>query len=83
MEKITATVRVTDLNVRPFDYEVEGKVEVGESVVIKASGHWKSDTANPEVCDQFPVSLHMTVYPGHGIVPALGDNLSIAVERSN
>jgi hypothetical protein len=83
MEKITATVRVTDLNVRPFDYEVEGKVEVGESVVIKAFGHWKSDTANPEVCDQFPVSLHMTAYPGHGIVPALGDNLSIAVERSN
>lgn len=83
MEKITARVRVTDLNVRPFDYEVEGKVEVGESVVVKASGHWKSDTSNPEVFDQFPISLHMTVYPGCGIIPALGDNLSITVERGN
>lgn len=83
MKKVTATVRVTNLNVQPFEYEVEGNIEVGESVVIKASGHWKSDTANPEVCDQFPVSVHMTVYPGHEIIPALGDNLSVTVERGN
>lgn len=91
MEKVTASVRVTNLNVQPFAYRrdcsrgSEGEMMVGgESVVLKASGFWESPNAaaNAEP-DLYPVSVHITVYPGHGIIPALGDALTITVERSN
>jgi hypothetical protein len=83
MEKITAEVRVTNLNVQSFAYK-DGKGEMigGESVAIKASGYWIDSPEDREGVDHYPISLHMIVYPGHGIIPALGDNLSITVERN-
>ena len=88
MEKITAEVRVTNLNVQPFAYRQdcsrgsEGEMMIGgESVVLKASGFWEDkNSAEPQ---HYPVSVHITVYPGHEIIPALGDTLKITVERGN
>ena len=87
MEKVTAEVRVTNLNVQPFAYRrdcsrgSEGEMMMGgESVVLKASGFWENTSAPPGT-DLYPVSVHLTVYPGHGIIPALGDTLKVTVER--
>lgn len=77
MVQITAEVRVTSLKVQPFAYK-DGKGELvgGESVEMRASGFWVSDEG-----DHFPVSLHATVHPGHGVVPALGDCVTLTIER--
>jgi hypothetical protein len=91
METITAEVRVTNLNVQPFAFRrdcsrgSEGEMMVGgESVVLKASGFWEDSSPETETKpDQYPVSVHLTVYPGHGIIPVLGDTLKITVERGN
>ncbi|MFL6427896.1 MAG: hypothetical protein ACJ71S_06600 [Acidobacteriaceae bacterium] len=79
MEKITTELRVTTLKVQPFAYK-DGKGEMvgGESLEMRAAGFWVDDNG-----DHFPASLHVTVYPGHGIVPAIGDCVSISVERSH
>jgi len=77
MEKITAEVRVTTLRVQPFSYK-NGKDEPigGESLEMRAAGFWVSDSG-----DHFPVSLHATVYPGHGVVPSIGDCVTVSIER--
>jgi hypothetical protein len=77
MEKITAELRVTTLKVQPFSYkDGNGEMVGGESVELRAFGFWEQDE------DHFPVSLHMVVYPGHEVVPAIGDCVKISVERS-
>jgi hypothetical protein len=77
MEKITAELRVTTLKVQPFSYR-DGKGEMvgGESLEMRAAGFWIDDIQN-----HYPVSLHATVYPGHGVVPAIGDCVRVTVER--
>ena len=81
MEKVTAEIRVTGLKVQPFAYK-DGKGEMvgGESLEIRAAGFW-IDEGNHQSPNLYPVSLHMTVYPGHGVVPAIGDCVKISVER--
>ena len=76
MEKITAEIRVTSLKVQPFSYK-DGKGEMvgGESLEMRAAGFWV------DAGDHFPVSLHLTVYPGHGVVPAIGDCVVVSVKR--
>jgi hypothetical protein len=78
MEKVTAEIRVTGLKVQPFAYK-DGKGEMvgGESLEMRAAGFWVDERTG----DHFPASLHMTVYPGHGVVPAIGDCVKISVER--
>jgi len=80
MEKVTANIRVTGLKVQPFAYK-DGKGEMveGESLEMRAVGFWVDEKTK----DHYPVSLHMTVYPGHSVVPAIGDCVKISVERSN
>ena len=80
MEKVTAEIRVTGLKVQPFAYKNGIGQEVGgESLEMRAAGFWVDEKTQ----DHYPVSLHMTVYPGHGVVPAIGDCVKISVERSN
>lgn len=78
MEKITTELRVTTLKIQPFSYK-DGKGEMvgGESMEMRASGFWADDQGN-----YFPASLHIVVYPGHGVVPAIGDSVKISVERT-
>jgi hypothetical protein len=86
MDKVTAEIRVTGLKVQPFAYK-DGKGEMvgGESLEMRAAGFWVSEGTKDgyPILDHFPVSLHMTVYPGHGVVPAIGDCVKISVERSS
>ena len=79
MEKITAELRVITLKVLPFPYR-DGKGEGvgGESLEMRATGFWVDESEN-----HYPVSLHATVYPGHGVVPAIGDCVKVSVERSS
>ena len=78
MEKVTAEIRVTGLKVQPFAYK-DGKGEMvgGESLEMRVAGFWVDDETN-----HYPISLHMVVYPGHGVVPMIGDCVKISVERS-
>jgi hypothetical protein len=77
MEKITAEVRVTTLKVQPFAYkDNNGGLIGGESLEMRAAGFWVSDNG-----DHYPVSIHATVYPGHGVVPAIGDCVIVSIER--
>ena len=77
MARITAEVRVTSLKFQPFAYK-DGKGELvsGESLEMRAGGFWISDDG-----DRYPVSLHVTVHPGHGVVPAIGDCVTVSIER--
>lgn len=78
MDKLTAEIRVVSLKVLPFSYK-DGKGEMvgGEVLEMKATGFWVDEEKN-----HYPASLHVSVYPGHGVVPAIGDNVKISVERS-
>jgi hypothetical protein len=78
MDKVTAEIRVTGLKVQPFAYKNGIGQEVGgESLEMRAAGFWIDEKTG----DHYPTSLHMTVYPGHGVVPAIGDCVKISVER--
>lgn len=79
MENIISTeIRVTSLKIQPFAYK-DGKGEMvgGESMEMRAEGFWVSENG-----DHFPASLHLTAYPGHGVIPAIGDCVSISVQRT-
>lgn len=65
--------RVTSEIVKPFDFGFENPVKGGEVVEIRATGFWSEFN--------FPVSIHMTVYPGCEVLPPLGDHLKVTVER--
>lgn len=80
-DRIETEVRVTALKVLPFAYK-DGKGEGigGESMEMRAAGFWVLEQPNG-VKDHFPISLHLTVYPGHVVIPAIGDCLRVSVER--
>ena len=80
MDKVAAEIRVTGLKVQPFAYlDGKGGAVGGETLEMRAAGFWVDEDTK----DHYPVSLHMTVYPGHGVVPAIGDCVKISVERSS
>jgi hypothetical protein len=81
MEKITAALRVTDLNAKPFVCAVENGIARGQLVTVKASGYLPNSLQDVEGIRYCPISLHMVVRAEEGSVPAIGDNLSITVER--
>jgi len=83
MDKVTAEIRVIALKVQPFSYK-DGNNEMvgGESLEMRAAGFWVSEEPDTPA-NHYPVSLHMTVYPGHGVVPVIGDCVKISVERSS
>lgn len=73
-QKITAELRVIGCAIKPFAYGED----VGEVVVVKAEGEWLSEfPPHPK----YPVSLHITVYPGCGAIPVTGDKIRITVEQ--
>jgi len=74
MESITAKLRVTNLNIKPFTYGLEHE---GECLELRASGTW-SDSQ-----DQFPISLHFTVFPGCGVAPMVGDHVVVTIARED
>ena len=77
MEQMTAYPRVVAEQIKPFEYASAsgGKSIIGEVVEIKAVGVWGDA--------DFPVSVHITVPPGCGITPFMGDCLKIVVSRDD
>lgn len=51
-----------------------------EVLEIKAKGYWKESGAM-QSSSSWPVSLHITVYPGCSVIPVTGDHLKITIER--
>jgi hypothetical protein len=77
MEKITTELRVVSCVIKPFMY---GGERMGEAMEVRASGFWEpSDSSD----GPYPASLHITVYPGCGVVPMIGDSVKITIERGN
>lgn len=77
--KVLTELRVLSCVMKPFSYGVPDPnepwtVEVGEVNVVKAIGTWGE-------C-KWPVSLHITVPPGCGVIPHLGNGIKITVERA-
>jgi len=79
-DRIEAEVRVKSCTIKPFDYSNNGSpLKVGECLEIKAEGFWvPKDLIDTPM---YPLSLHFTVYPGCGVVPVIGDNIQVTVER--
>ena len=46
----------------------------------KAQGSWKSDN-NPKYVTSHPISLHFSAYPEDGIIPGVGEKLTVTIER--
>lgn len=93
-QKIVADLRATSEVVKQFDYvsKVSGVgVVAGEVVELKASGTWtgvevdddldSSGTTGVSHSHDFPVSLHVTMYPGCPVLPVLGDRVRVTIER--
>lgn len=78
MESIKAEIRVTTQKVQPFSYK-DGKGEMigGESLEIRAVGFWTDTDGN-----HYPVSLHIACYPGHPVIPFIGDCIAVSVSRA-
>jgi hypothetical protein len=69
IEEIVAHLRVTSQIIKPFQYsDTPGEVEE-----VKAVGVWGEHN--------WPISLHITVYPGCGVIPIFGDDLQVTVTR--
>lgn len=77
MEKITALLRVESGAIKPFTFRAQcNTAQVGEAMEFKSSGSW-SDAGYP---DAYPVSFHITVPIGVGVIPVTGDFLKITIE---
>ena len=77
-EKIVTNLRVKSCVIKSFAYDVD---RIGEVVEVKAEGLWAStEQLQPSTTD-LPISLHITVYPGCGAIPWIGDNIQITIER--
>lgn len=80
-DKIVANLRVISCHIKPLLFNgLEG-----ESLEVKANGNWISNKINPAyVCENisYSVSVHFTAYPGCGVIPALGDNIKVTIERA-
>lgn len=80
-EKIETELRVKSCTIKPFSYSPESiEATPGEVLEIKAEGFWHSDLSDTK-SPRYPMSLHFTAYPGCGVVPVIGDNIQITVER--
>jgi hypothetical protein len=79
-EKIEVVLRVKSCVIKPWQYNRLDPP--GECLEIKAEGGWVP-TADVVTGPggELPVSLHITVYPGCGVVPVIGDCVQITVER--
>jgi hypothetical protein len=55
-------------------------INQSEVVEIKAQGSWSS--SSPDSSAEYPISLHITTYPGCAVVPSIGDNIRITIERA-
>ena len=53
--------------------------QAAEVVQVKAVGEWAPETIAPAIL--YPISLHLTVYPGCGAIPVIGDEIRIAISR--
>ena len=71
IEEIVARPRVHRETIAPFKYP-QGE---GEVVEIRADGVWGEFS--------WPISVHITVPPGCGVVPPMGDCLKIVVTRDD
>lgn len=84
-EKIVAKLRVTSCAINePKPNRAVASTPGdprGETVEIRASGHWASQENKTALDIMYPLSLHMTVYPGCGAIPVIGDDVLITIER--
>jgi hypothetical protein len=96
-EKITTELRVESCTIKPPIRVLLGakfaKPKLGDSEVLemRASGLWCSgfDVAAGENESshyvegsiEYPVSLHITMYPGCPAIPVVGDNIRVTIER--
>ena len=71
-EKLTARLRVISCTIRQ-DSTLDRSP--GEKLEVKASGLWKSENGK----DSYPVSVHLTVYPGCPAIPAIGDDIEVVI----
>lgn len=76
----TATMRVKSLKVMPWPYATgapEGETQTfyGEAVMVQSEGKIILDTGT------YPISIHMTVPPGCGLVPPFGDDYRVIIQR--
>ena len=77
---ITTNLRVKSCVIKPF--HLGDKTYAGDLIEIKADGVWSSDEdAAREI--EYPVSLHLHVYPGCSVVPFIGDDVTITIKRRN
>ena len=82
-EKIVATLRVKSCVIKRSTY-VDGNLgqTTGEILEVKAEGLWNPSESEKAVFKtDYPVSLHVAIYPGCGAIPMIGDNIKITVER--
>lgn len=83
-EKIMAYPRVMSEKLDGHEYcgkLIDGKKNLsapskwGEVVEIRAVGHWGEH--------QLPISVHLSVPPGHPVLPFMGDCLKIVVSADD
>lgn len=81
-EKITAVLRVTGCTIddRGSLTARQAASIPGEVVEMKASGYWVPEYT--QGAPKYPASLHITVYPGCGAIPVVGDHIKVTVERA-
>jgi hypothetical protein len=72
-DRIAAELKVTSCAVKA--YPLVG-VQDAEVIEIKAQGEWKEGDY------KYPISLHVTTYPGMGVIPPIGDTIRVTVERT-
>lgn len=75
MEKIVARLRVERM-------EIEDRQVIGDQVVnIRANGRWDNQERLPNgILVEYPISVHLSTFPGCGAVPVMGDKIQITIE---
>lgn len=85
-DKVVAYTRVTRQEIKTqsvslISSDLLSSRVSSEVVEIRASGIWTEPcTAGG---DQYPISLHLTAYPGCPVIPFNGDYVKVTIERDD
>ena len=90
-EKITAILRVVGSTIKRWDYANNQPYSesqhllpsvLGEAMEVRAVGEWECLDADEVTKLKFPMSLHVTVYPGCGAIPVTGNHIKVSFEQA-
>lgn len=88
-DKIVGFLRVNSGAIKPFEFKAQCTPPViGEVLEHKLNGDWDDRYEDPRMAqaassyEKYPMSLHVTIPCGKGVIPCVGDYVKVTIETA-